>query len=374
MGGLERCIATLANRLDRLAFQPTIVCLNRNGSAAPWVQAADVPFCELHKRAGQDPSLVWRLSHWLRRERIDLVHTHNWGTLMETCLARRWAGVSGHLHAEHGLELNDLQMPAWKKWLRKIATRWAYRRLDRVVTVSRALQERVQTELSCPPDKCEFISNGVESPSGLTDSSRSEIRAQLGLPRNAWMFGSVGRLAPIKHFDLALRALQRLRQQGTPAYFCLVGDGPERNALVALAEQLNVTEFVRFVGAQTNIGAWLSAFDVYLNCSLSEGMSLSIIEALAAGKPVVVTDVGESARLASETGLVVPSDDLTTLTDALNTMQRQPELCQRLSQRARETYLASFAPERMVAAYERAYRHVLRIDGEPRRLGASISE
>ena len=107
MGGLERCVARLVNRLDPARFEPMIVCMDRNGDAAGWLQRPDVPIVELRKRAGNDPAVIRRLAKTLRENRIDVVHSHNWGTLLETVLARRWAKTAYHGHAEHGLGLAE---------------------------------------------------------------------------------------------------------------------------------------------------------------------------------------------------------------------------------------------------------------------------
>ena len=129
-GGLERCTANLCNLLDRSRFCPLVVCLNRNGAASDWIRAKDVPIVELRKRPSNDPKVVFRLAGVLRENAIDLVHSQNWGTLVETVLARRLARVRQHVHGEQGLELSDLQLRGFRRWLRRSGTRWGFRRAN----------------------------------------------------------------------------------------------------------------------------------------------------------------------------------------------------------------------------------------------------
>ncbi len=124
MGGLERCIADLVNHLDRGRFQPHIFCLDRCGDAADWIKAADVPVEELHKHAGNDLRAVHQLGKLCQRHSIDLVHSHNWCTLVETMAARKWAGVPRHVHAQHGMDVGYLHLDGWHGRLQREAMRW----------------------------------------------------------------------------------------------------------------------------------------------------------------------------------------------------------------------------------------------------------
>ncbi|MCO6459414.1 MAG: glycosyltransferase, partial [Pirellulaceae bacterium] len=134
-GGLEKCVADLATHLDPERWQPLVICLTRSGPAADWIRRPHVPVVELHKRAGNDWGLVRRLVQTLRQWNVELAHSHNWGTLVETSLACRRSQVA-HVHAEHGLELNGLRLRGARSRLRRWARQWAFRRADAVVAVA----------------------------------------------------------------------------------------------------------------------------------------------------------------------------------------------------------------------------------------------
>ena len=165
MAGLERCIARLVNHLDDSRFSPIIVCLDRNGDAAAWLTRDDVPIVELHKRAGNDLPAIRRLAGALRRYEVDVVHSHNWGTLLETVLARRWARVPVHVHAEHGLAFGDQAISAWRRRLRRQVARWALRRVDAVVAVAEQVRQRLTARFGYPAENVRVIGNGVDPPS-----------------------------------------------------------------------------------------------------------------------------------------------------------------------------------------------------------------
>jgi len=359
MGGLERCIARLVNHLDRSRFEPLIVCLNRNGDAAQWLGVEDVPVYELRKRAGNDPRVIGGLKRLLCRERVDLVHSHNWGTLLETTLARRWARVPCHVHAEHGLELADLELPGWRRNLRGIVSRWAMRQADIIVCVAQSVRDKMVERTGCDVDRIHLIGNGVDVPGldSLGDQPQV-LRHQLGVNEDAILLGSIGRLAPVKDFSNAIAATAELVKQDSDVHLVLVGDGPLRSELTQQSRRLGIENRVHLVGQQNHVALYLASMDIYINSSLSEGMSLSILEAMAAGRPCVVTDVGGNALLVAgddPCGMVVPAADPAALAAGIQRLARDSELRQSLGQRARIRHRQTYSTEVMVRRYEQMY-------------------
>src|SRR5579872_1878986 len=164
VGGIERSVARLASRIDRRRFEPQIVCLDRNGQAAQWLETDDVPIFELKKRAGNDLGLVFRLARLLRHERIDIVHSHNWGTLVETSLARRRARVPVHGHAERGTVLGSVEIRGLRGFLRAAAMRWAVNRTSAVVSNAVAVARRAAGISGLPLETIQIIPNGLDAP------------------------------------------------------------------------------------------------------------------------------------------------------------------------------------------------------------------
>jgi sugar transferase (PEP-CTERM/EpsH1 system associated) len=363
MGGLERCAANLLNELDRELFTPTLICLSRMGDAAQWIHAQDVEVVELDKRAGNDPSVVWRLARALRERQIDLVHSHNWGTLVETALARRWAGAKTHVHAEHGLELADLKLRRWKLFARRAAMRWALNRTDAVVVVAPSVREKLIERSGIRADKVSVVANGVEL-SGLehADERAKKLRTSLGLEADDVLIGSVGRLAPVKNFRAAIDAIVELRRRQHPVHLAIVGDGPESDNLQAHVKSIDGEAFIHLVGQQADVAAWYAAMDIYVNSSVSEGMNLAILEAMAAGVPVVATDVGANRLLVATEpacGQVVPANQTSILADAIESLLAAPARRKIMSNAAREKHRCHYSTLAMTRRYADLYQQLV---------------
>lgn len=367
MGGLERCVARLVNRLDPTRFEPIIVCMDRNGDAAQWLQNQDVPIVELHTRAGNDPLVIRRLANTLRENQIDIVHSHNWGTLLETVLARRWAAVPCHIHAERGM--SSVLTHGLRARLRARAIRWALNRADAVVAVSGSVRQSLLDRCGRLMREVQVIPNGVDVPAEpAAGRSRDELRASLNVSPSAFVVGSVGRLVPIKEFGTAIDAVGQLVSRGSDVYLLLVGDGPEMDRLARHAKEAGLDDRVHLVGQQSDVGAWLAAMDLYVNVSRNEGMSQSILEAMAIGLPMVVTDVGQNATLAggeNPCGRVVVSGDCHAVARAIAELHADRELRRGFSHNALARHGEHYGIEKMICTYEELYTRLLGVHGTP---------
>ena len=363
MGGLERCVAHFVNHLDRNRFQPLIVCLGENGSAQEWITTSDVEIVALQKREGNDLRVVKRLAEVLRSRSVDVVHSHNWGTLVETVLARRWAKVPGHLHAEHGQELDAMKIRGMKKRLRGIVRRWALSQADTVVVCADSVRDRVAEQCGFPHNRMQFIPNGVDRPRSVAASSqRAVIRQQLGIQPSDIVIGSLSRLVPVKNFPTAIESISLAVRQDQRLHLILVGEGPETENLRICASSAGVAKHVHFVGRQDNVADWLETMDIYLNSSISEAMNMAILEAMSAGVPVIATDVGDNAALLNaddSCGLIVPAANAKRMSKAILQLSGDEEMRTSISRQASARYDALFTRDRMVKAYSDAYQEII---------------
>jgi len=359
VGGLERCIARLVNGLDPERFEPMIVCLASNGAAAQWLDRSEVPIIELHRRDGNDPKVVRRLSQVLRQYEIDVVHSHNWATLVETVIARKWARVPWHVHAERGMKLVDPQVGSLRRRLRDRASQWAFRQVDVVVAVAEEIRRRLEVRNIAKASRVQVIPNGVDVRLDQPcDISRHEIRSTLGIDECAILIGSVGRLASVKDFATAIEAVSRLVQEGLAAHLVIVGDGAENQSLRQSAIEAGIDRQCHLVGHQHDVGRWMSTMDIYVNSSINEGMSQSIIEAMAMGLPSVVTQVGDSAARGEgerACGLVVPAKSPTRLAAALKKLALSKDLRQEFGSNARLRHAHEYSLAAMLRNYESLY-------------------
>ena len=362
-GGIERAIAYLANHLPRPPFEPYIVCLTTSGAAERWLERR-VPVVQLFKPPHNDAAVVWRLAETLKRFRTAIVHSHNWGTLVECTLARRLAGTPVHVHSERGTVLGTLEEHGWRCRARAVAMRLALTQVDCVVSNARATAERVERLTGYPSRRVQVVPNGVPCPvRGDWDELRRQVRAALGVDEETVVVGTVARLDPVKNLGLLLEALALARRQGAKVVGLIVGDGPERPKLESMAAGLGLDRAAHFVGYCAETGPYYAAMDVYANTSVSEGMSQAIVEAMAAGLPIVATAVGDTPRLIGQNGdcgCLVRSGDVAGFGTALVQLALHPARRRLLGHVSKRRYEELHSLAVMIDRYARLYADLLR--------------
>ncbi|WP_437957935.1 glycosyltransferase [Sorangium sp. So ce119] len=363
VGGLERVVLRLLERTARDRFAPVVCALQEPGALAEELARLDVPLVVIPRRPGLDPGLPVRLSAWMRREGIALVHTHNPGPHLYGALAAglaRAAGLAGGgggggprvIHTKHGRN--------YPKQKRKVlVNRLAAALTDRVVAVSddaRAVAIEVER---VDPAKVVTILNGVDT-DVFRPGDAGAARARLGVPAAGYHVGCVARLSPEKDHATLLAAFARLREVRADAHLTLVGDGPVRPALEQQAARLGLAGAVTFTGTRGDVAELLPAFDVFALASLTEGISLTLIEAASAGLPIVATRVGGNPEIVQEgeTGLLVSPGAPETLAAALEAVAVREDRAE-MGMRGRARMIERFGMDRMIRAYEDLYAEVL---------------
>jgi L-malate glycosyltransferase len=350
-GGMEFGVVKLVNGLDRRRVKSSI-CSTKPATILKQLVAADVAQFELNRRDGNDPNLVLQLYRLFRREQPDIVHTHAWGTLIEGLVAARLARVPIVIHGEHG----TLQLKRHQRWMQRAA--WS--RVDRVLSVSTRLAERMAAETSFTPERITTIRNGVDL-GRFTSVDRLAARQSVGIATNAVVIGTVGRLVPVKDQASLLQAAAILRQRGLSPTVVLAGDGPLREQLLQQAESLGLAQSVRFLGHRADVETVLAALDVFVLSSVSEGLSNTILEAMAARLPVVATRVGGADELVLDgtSGLLVPSKSPQQLADALEQLLRDPVRRRAMGDAGRARVESSFDLNGMILQYEALYLNLV---------------
>jgi glycosyltransferase involved in cell wall biosynthesis len=207
-----------------------------------------------------------------------------------------------------------------------------------------------------PADRVQVIYNGIDPGHRPTSTERLTARAALGVPESALVTGTVGRLDPVKNLHVFLRAHALLLETHPEARAVIVGDGPERAALAAQAAELGIADSVMFTGYRSDARALMAAFDVYVNSSTYEGVSLTILEAMAATLPVIATPVGGNPEVVidRETGYLVPGQPR-LIADAVARLAADPRRRRTMGDAGRWRVMRHFSLARMVSDYAAAY-------------------
>jgi len=355
VGGLEAGVVKLVNNIPAAEIQQGVCAFTApNGTKGSCFDAITNPRCrtfQLHRRRGNDVRMVGQLLRVIRAFRPTVIHTRNWATYLEGAAAAVMSSTPVLIHGEHGT-------PSPGRWRHK----WAYRLLARrtrvVVTVSEALARLYHDTCQSWAAKVRTIHNGVDEQRYVPPAEPAAAKAAIGLSPASLVVGSVGRLEPVKGFDVLVHALGRIAKDVPNALLLLVGEGSERANLEATARQLGMTGRVRFVGHHSNVVPYYQAMDVYVNSSHSEGISNGILEALACGVPVVGTAVAgnpEILRHAGMGGTLVPANDAEALAAALTLILHDVEGRPRRREAAQQTIREHFSLNQMIRQYEQLY-------------------
>ena len=347
VGGMEVGMAKLVNGLDATRVASSICSCVPEDSLKERLRPG-VKLFELNRRNGNDPFLVAELYRLFKRERPHVVHTHRWGTLLEGTLAARLAGVPYVVHGEHGT-LETRRRNAWIQ-------RRLWHHVDRVLSVSSRLAERMAREIAFPLDRITVIRNGLDLNRFQPAPDRAAAKQALGIAPDRLLIGTVGRTVPVKDHPTFLRALAHVRSAGIGFAAVIAGTGPAFQDTQRLVESLNLSE-VRLLGNRDDVHEILSAFDIFVLSSTSEGLSNTIQEAMATGLPVVATNVGGADELVvdGQTGILTPSGDDRAMAEALVTLARDESHRTALGRSGAERARAHFGIERMFRDYEEMY-------------------
>ena len=346
-GGMEVGVSKIVNGLDRSRFASSVCSTTRATADRPPLRP-DVPLHELNRRPGNDPRFVVDLIRLVRRERPDIVHTHAWGTLCEGLLAAKLGRVRTVVHGEHGtMELKGYNLRV---------QRAAWHRVTQVLSVSSRLAGQMAAAVRFPRNRIEIIRNGVDV-ARFSSPNRAAARAALQLSETDVAIGTVGRLHPVKDQGNLVRAAEILERASVPVVTLIAGDGAERGSLEAEIRARGLTSRVRLIGHRSDVEHVFSALDIFALPSLSEGLSNTILEAMAAGLPVVATHVGGADELVTHdvTGLLVPRANAPSLAQALEALATNPTRRDAMGRAARDRAAGEFSVDRMVAQYGRLY-------------------
>lgn len=346
-GGLERVVLDLARLSPDFGVAPLVAAMEQAGELAEEVEALGIPFFLVGKGAGLDLGAGRRLARLVREHRVDVLHAHNQGALF-------YCGLAGLLtrrpviYTRHGASWGK---DASHRWLSRLGSRLA----RYVVCIGADAVEVARGRDRVPESKVRLIYNGADLTRFKPDARvRAEARAELGIGGREPVVMTVGRLSPEKDQAGLVKAMAMV----PAARLVLVGDGPEAPALARAAHELGLAQRVILTGARRDVDRLLCAADVFALSSLSEGVSIAALEAMAAGLPVVATRVGGNPEIVEHgvTGLLVEPARPDELAGALTRLLAEPGTAAAMGRAGRRLAEEKFALTTMVGAYADLYR------------------
>lgn len=349
-GGTERLVIDLINRL-RSDVDASVCCLDESGHWAKGLIQRGVEVLSLDRSPGFQPSLPHRLAAVARRQCATVLHCHHYSPFIYGRLAAVGWRTLPLVFTEHGRLFDGA--PSRK---RRLANTIFGRLPGTFCAVSEDLKRHMVAE-GFPADRVRVIHNGIEPGAMPTRHAREVARHALGVAADRFVVGTVARLEPVKDLPVLIEAFAHLKAALPRAELVLIGDGSERTVLMHAARIRGVADAVRFTGARPDARTLLPALDVYVNSSVTEGISVTILEAMAAGIPVVATHVGGTPEvvLHAMTGVLVPSRDSAMLARAILELAASPTHADCLSAAARQRVATHFTLNRMAESYLELY-------------------
>jgi glycosyltransferase involved in cell wall biosynthesis len=344
-GGTQRLVLELAKQLND-EIPMAICCLDEAGAWASEAEQAGIGVTALKRRAGFHPGLGRLVARAARTHRATVVHAHHYSPFVYSCLARLWRPALRIVFTEHG-RLSDAGPSRKRRVVNQVLRTFP----AAVFAVSEDVRRHLIAEGFRPQD-VRVIYNGIDIGPLPNPAARVAVREELAALDDDLVLGTIARLDPVKDLGTLLEAAAILSKRGPQPLVVIIGDGPERDALERRAAALGLADRVRFLGYRQDARRWLAGLDVYINSSVSEGVSLTILEAMAAALPVIATRVGGTPEVVTDDcGILVPARNARALANTVSQLGENPKWRRQLGAAARTRVDGHFTLDRMGAEY-----------------------
>lgn len=362
VGGAEVLAARLGRRLSA-SYRFVYACLDELGELGAELRQDGFSVTVLGRDRGVDWSCSRRLAHLCRRERVDLIHAHQYTPFFYAITARLLYRRPPVLFTEHGRHFPD-----YPKRKRMVVNRLLLEKRDRVVGVGQSVRRALMLNEGIPARSVDVIYNGINLKPFLEPGpARYQVRRQLGVDPNDIVLILVARLDPLKDHVTAVRALARVHRMYPNVRLLLVGEGPQHGVIEKEVRRWSLEQSVRFLGLRDDVHRLLAACDICLLTSVSEGIPLTLIEAMASSLPVVATRVGGVPEVVEDgrTGILVDHGDTEALAKQIVRLIENPALRLEMGRLGRQRAIASFSENQMHSEYHDLYAEMLRIRTHP---------
>jgi sugar transferase (PEP-CTERM/EpsH1 system associated) len=372
IGGLENGLVNLINRIPSNRYRHAIICMTRYSNFRDRIQSPDVEVFELNRKDGRDWSARLRLFQLIRTLKPAIVHSRGMSGL-DSMLPAVLNGVAARIHGEHGRDIDDLDGNNRKgQWIRRL-----HRPLvSHYIALSQDLESYLVNRIGVPGRNITQIYNGVDC-----HNFRPPLSGRLPLPESgfanesSFIIGTVGRMQAVKDQVNLTKAFIHLAslvpEKRRQLRLVMVGDGPLRAQCEKLLSEARLRELAWLPGARDDIADLMRGIDLFVLPSLAEGISNTILEAMACGLPVIATQVGGNAELVEQgtTGSLVPAANPSALAEAIVPYLLKPALAAKQGRAGRIRTETRFSMESMVNSYMQVYDRVLE-----RKIGQTVMQ
>ncbi|GKS58886.1 glycosyl transferase family 1 [Nitrospira sp.] len=353
-GGAERIVCALAASLDKTRYR-SLVGLFRPGWLKDECEQRGLPVYVLPSEGFMNWRWMLACYRLVKQERVDLIQAHEFDANVHGTLVAKWAGIP-LVATVHGKN----------RFFDARRRRWAYRFISKsvqMVAVSEDLKNFIVEQTQIPGERIKVIYNGVDEPATFDVADREIFKQGLGIPADHLVVGVVGNLYPVKGHTYLLAAIPEILKRCPNVTFLFAGRGELEVPLKAQARELGIEANVHFLGLRQDVPRLLTIMDLFAMPSLSEGLSIALLEAMAAGKPVVATRVGGNPELVvnGETGLLVPAKDASGLADALVQMLQDAAFRERAAAAAQRHVAQRFTCGAMAGQYTECYDRMVKV-------------
>jgi L-malate glycosyltransferase len=350
VGGAEMLVVNLINEMPK-KYQHAVCCVKKVGALSKRLPN-DVKIYCLNKHEGNSLSTPFQLARIIRKNHYDVVHSHNWGQIIEAVIGGKIGGAKCIIHTAHGV-MGHYSGNIIKRKTRKLSEGLISRFADKIVTVSDYLRVQIISNLSISPDNIMIIYNGVIC---------KEKDRHIDNKNPTLTLVTVGRMVSVKNYPMLLRAFRMAKNKcSVPMRLLFIGDGPERNVLEQLKDELELDDSVIFYGFRDDVEKFLLESDIFVNSSFYEGISIAILEAMKESIPVIATSVGGNKEIITHnlSGMLVPDNDAEKFSEAIITLANNFEERKRIGEHGKALVIEKFNINKTVDSYRNLYESVI---------------
>lgn len=348
MGGIETLIYELTQNINRQIYKPEVLVLFKGGVLEKSLIDKGIPFHCIEKGKGFRWFVVARLSRIIDERRIKIIHTNNYDTWLYGVLAAKKNGKVMHVHTQHSNLVSKK-----KKYVESLLGRFT----NEVVAVSAYVKDSLK-EYWSKRKPIHVIHNGIDVHRFCPNTNiRSKTRNEYGISDDIFLLGIVARLVPVKDHKTLFKAFSLLSSKINNISLFVIGDGVLRSELEEESANMGLKNKITFLGERQDIYAILPAIDSFVLSSVSEGLSVTLLEAMSTGLPIVATNVGGNTEIVEDgyNGFLVPSKNHEALSKAIEKLYLNRDLHKQMATNARKKAIDHFSLDKWIDSYERLY-------------------